>query len=106
MKIFCIISLCVSGLLAGLCVVALPFWLMGVPGVDNSYAKGWKIGLFALLLYPIGWLCIFACWLTTKNHVRSEHLSLWNLSIGTGSLVLLAVAAGVTFYAFKVMSRP
>jgi hypothetical protein len=105
MKVFCIIALSISGVPAGLCLLALPLWLMGVPGVDNAYAKGWKIGLFAVLLYPIAWLCVFAFWLIVRKQISAEHLSVLNLSVGAGSLAVLAVASGVVFYAFKVMSR-
>jgi len=105
MKEFCVISLSIGGVLAGLCLLALPLWLMGVPGVDNSYAKGWKIGLFAILIYPLAWLGVFAFWQTARKHMGAERLSDLNLWIGASSLVILAVASGVVFYAFKVMSR-
>ena len=105
MKEFCITALSLSGVIAGLCVLALPLWLMGVPGVDNSYAKGWKIGLFTILIYPIAWLCLFAFWRMTRKQIGAERLSDLNLWIGAGSLVILVVASGVVFYAFKVMSR-
>src|SRR5262245_59088258 len=105
MRIFCLIAISFSGLLAVLCVIALPFWLMGVPGVENSYAKGWKLGLYVVLLYPAAWLCVSAYWLIARKQITAEHLSIWNASIGSGSLVILAIASGVMFYAFKVMSR-
>ena len=105
MRLFCLIALSVSGVLAGLSLLALPMWLLGVPGVDNSYAKGWKIGLFAVLLYPIAWLIIFTFWRTARKHMAAEHLPALNLSIGAGSLIVLAVAASVIFYSYKIMSR-
>jgi hypothetical protein len=91
--------------MAALSVLALPLWLMGVPGVHNSYAKGWKIGLFAVILYPIGWLCVFTFWRVARKQTTAEHLLALNKWIGAGSIVMLAVATGVIFYAFKVMSR-
>ena len=105
MKEFCITALSISGVIAGLCVLALPLWLMGVPGVDNSYAKGWKIGLFAILIYPIAWFCVFAFCRTMRKQMGAGRLSDLNLWIGAGALVLLAVASIVVCYAFKVMSR-
>jgi hypothetical protein len=105
MKAFCITALSLSGLLATLCLLALPFWLMGVPGVENADAKGWKIGLYAVLLYPIAWLCVLVFWLGASKQMRPEHLSMLHLSVGAGVLVLLGVASGVVLYAFKVMSR-
>lgn len=38
-------------LLALLCLIAVVPWLLGVPGVDNDYARGWTIGLNAILFY-------------------------------------------------------
>src|SRR5262249_54558016 len=104
MKIFCIAALSVSGVLAGLCLLAVPFWLMGVPGVDNAYAKGWKIGLYTVVLYPIAWLCVFVFWLKTGKQTKPEALSSVYLWVGAMSLVILAAASAVVTYAFKVMS--
>lgn len=37
-----------------LAVVAIPLWILGVPGVrENDYARGWGIGLQAILAYPV-----------------------------------------------------
>ena len=105
MKLFCVIALAVSGVFAALSLLAVPFWLMGVPGVQNSYAKGWKIGLYVVGLYPVAWLCIFRYWWTAKKQMGVENMADLNLWVGTGALGMLAVAAGVVFYAFKVMSR-
>src|SRR5262245_3924795 len=105
MNVFCIIALSVTGIAAGLSTVALPFWLMGVPGVKNSYARGWKLGLYAVLLYPIAWCCLFLFWRTARKQAAAEQLAALSLWTGAGSLVLAAVAAVVVFCAFKVMSR-
>src|SRR5262245_51783724 len=105
MKAFCITALSMSGVLAAFCLLALPLWLMGVPGIENAYAKGWKIGLCAVLLYPIAWLGVFVLWLGARKQMSVEHLSVLHLSVGTGSLVMVVVASGVVWYAFKVMSR-
>ena len=45
--------------LAILCLLALLPWLLGVPGVDNNYARGWNIGLQALVFYVLAY-CILA----------------------------------------------
>jgi len=105
MNLFCIVALCLTGIAAISSAVALPFWLLGVPGVENSYATGWKIGLYTLVIYAAGWLSVLGFWRTLKKRLDPEHLSMLNLRIGISSLLLLAVASGVLFYAFKVMSR-
>lgn len=43
----------VSTILAVLCLVALPLWILGIPGVENDYARGWKLGLGALVALPL-----------------------------------------------------
>jgi hypothetical protein len=105
MNIFCIVALSFSGVLAAVCGVAIPFWLMGVPGVENAYAKGWRIGLLVLVLYPTAWVGLLVFWRLASKTIPAESLSRWQLSVGSGSLVLLAMAAGVMTRAFKVMSR-
>lgn len=38
---------------AVLCVLAWLPWAMGAPGVEGTaYARGWTIGLYAILAYP------------------------------------------------------
>jgi hypothetical protein len=106
MSLFCIIALSATGLVAGLSVLALPFWLMGVPGTQNSYAKGWKLGLYAVGAYPVAWFCLFAFWRSAKKQASVDQLSSLNLWTGTGALISLALAGVVVALAFKIMSRP
>lgn len=104
MRVFCIVTLVVTGILAGVSVLAVPLWLLGVPGTDNSYAKGWRLGLYAVLLYPIAWGGLFALWRMIRQQAEGE--SSWYLWISIGELVALAAAIGVLLSAFKIMSRP
>ena len=105
MKAFCLVAVILSGVLAGASVLSLPIWLLGVPGVEGSYAKGWKLGLFTVLIYPIVWACIFTFWRIARKHVEVGQEMTLNLWIGIGSLVAIVIAAAFVFYAFKVMSR-
>jgi hypothetical protein len=43
----------ISTALAVLCLIALGPWLLGIPGVENDYARGWKLGLAALVGFPL-----------------------------------------------------
>lgn len=43
----------VSTILAVLCLAAAMPWLLGIPGVENDYARGWKLGLGALVGFPL-----------------------------------------------------
>ena len=45
-----------TGIIAGLCLLVLPLWLFGVPGVANESARGWQMGLSVLFFYPLVWL--------------------------------------------------
>ncbi|UXN74364.1 hypothetical protein N8D56_04000 [Devosia sp. A8/3-2] len=47
----CFLITAVPIILAMLCALAIVPWLLGVPGTDNNYAKGWTIGFYALLAY-------------------------------------------------------
>lgn len=44
---------------AALCVVAIVPWILGVPGDpgepgnESAYARGWKMGLIVVCIYPI-----------------------------------------------------
>ena len=105
MKAFCIVALVVSGVLAGVSILSIPIWLLGVPGVEGSYARGWKFGLIVVFVYPVVWGCIFTFWRIARKHVEVGHESALNLWIGAGSLIALLVAVGLAFYAFKMMSR-
>ena len=105
MKLFCLSALTITGILAVASLVAIPLWLIGVPGVQNQYAKGWKIGLYGVALYPLVWLGIFRYWWTARNTNDLAHQAEVNLWAGSLALTVLALASAVMLYAFRVMSR-
>jgi len=57
---------------AALCALAFLPWLMGVPGTDNDYARGWTIGFFALVYY----LCLYILVMILKLVARMGWLPL------------------------------
>ncbi len=103
MGVFCIIALCVSGVGAVLSLLAVPVWLLGVPGVENSYAKCWSVGLAAVLGYPILWIGAFIVWREMHKQAGVDELSVLDTLVGTGSLALLALAAGMVYCAIRDM---
>ena len=105
MATFCLIAIIASGVAAGLSVICLPFWLMGVPGVENSYARGWKLGLNAIIAYPVVWLCLFGFWRVERKQINVEQLAALSFWVGAGSLLLLIAAIAVILYSFRIMSR-
>lgn len=93
----------ISGVSAGLCVAALPLWAMGVPGVENQYAKGWKMGLTVLLIYPLAWLINYAPYFFLRNRLHEANRGRWQMmvSVLAGLIWLLALLRLVQ--AFKTM---
>ena len=75
--------------LAVICALAFLPWMLGVPGTDNDYAKGWTIGFYALLYY----LCLYIVVLALKLAARLGWLPL--RSPWLDQLLLAAVAGFV-----------
>ena len=93
----------ISGVVAGLCVLALPMWALGVPGVENQYAKGWKMGLNVLLVFPIAWLVNYIPYFVMQSRISEAGRLRWQLIGGSIALVILLVAAWRMIQAFKTM---
>ena len=89
---------------AFLCLLALPLWVLGVPGVENLYAQGWKLGLNVLLFYPLAWLPMAIAWLVTRRRraARGERGASWGLA--SIALVLIVTAVVVMLEAFRLMN--
>lgn len=61
----------VSTVTAILALLAILPWLLGTPGVSgNAYARGWSIGLQAILAYPVVFvgLVVFR-WIAARNWI-------------------------------------
>ncbi len=57
----------ITGISAALFALIFPFWILGVPGVENNYALGWRMGLDVIMYYPIAWVIVFGvAWLLKK----------------------------------------
>lgn len=93
-----------SGVLAALCLLALPLWMLGVPGVEGQYAKGWKMGLNVILLYPAAWLLNYIPYFLLRHKISAAAAARWQLISGCMALILLLVAAWRMLHAFKTMS--
>lgn len=49
----------ITNTMAVLCLLAVPFWGLGAPGVpsaDSAYTQGWKLGFGVLFVYPLATL--------------------------------------------------
>lgn len=96
-------STILSGGAAGLCGMALPLWALGVPGVENQYAQGRKMGLNVLLLYPAAWMLIYAPYFVMRRKINPAVRRRWQLSSGVMALALLLLAAWRMLRAFETM---
>jgi len=103
MSEYCHIALWISGGVAVLCLLALPLWVVGIPGVEGSFMDGWAIGFFTIRAYPIAWLCVFVPWLVARMLVSAENLPVLQWWTCAGCIVILVLAAARMVYAFRVM---
>jgi hypothetical protein len=93
-----------SGTFAALCVLGIPLWILGVPGTQNAYAKGWEMGLGVILKYPAAWLAIYLPYfvlnklLPTKAHQPLQAL------VGTLAILIALAAAFRLVQSIKTMS--
>ncbi len=93
----------ISSIVAGLCLLALPMWALGVPGVENQYAKGWKMGLNVLLIYPVAWFINYAPYYVMRNRIGAEIRLRWQFIAGFLALIILLIATMRMLQAFKTM---
>jgi hypothetical protein len=82
-----------SIVIAGLCILALPLWILGVPGVQNEYAKGWNMGLTVIWFYPLSVLLIYGSYLIIWTLSLKNQLNLFNLMYWQKASTVVAIAA-------------
>ena len=84
----------VSGAVAALCVVAFPFWIMGLPGQSDSqipYVRGWKMGMDVITTYPMVWALDFLPYFILHGLVSREAQLIWRDASGwIGAFALIA----------------
>lgn len=94
-----------------LCVVAIIPWIMGVPGnpgppgQESDYARGWKMGLAVVCVYPLARaLGVAAVWGARFFAGANEQTRVENISVSFGALIFLLAIARLG-WAFRVLSR-
>lgn len=87
---------------AVLCVGAIPLWILGIPGTENNYAKGWKMGFAVLYLYPAFILALRTVGFLTSRFAFPEPVRAAQWENGV-ALTAGLVAAGRLIQAFKTM---
>jgi hypothetical protein len=103
MKALYLIPMWLGGLLAVLSLVAVPLCLIAVPGVENSYARGWKIVFSVVLAYPVVWVISFIVSRVVMKQMAPHTLHLW---FGGIWWLLLLVAVIALISAYRIMSQP
>ena len=103
MSEFCHITLWISGGVAVLCLLLLPFWLLGIPGHEGSYADGWMMGLVTVCACPIAWLCVLISWLIARKLVSAENLPVLEWWIGVSCILILTIVITRIVSAFREM---
>ncbi len=93
-----------TGAFAALCVLVIPFWIMGVPGAENNFARGWNIGLDVIMYYPLAWMLVYGLFQLLKKYLPSTRHS----SVAFGVSVCLSLFLGMAIFrliqAFSIMA--
>ncbi len=100
-----------SGAVAALCVVAIIPWILGVPGDpgppghESNYARGWKMGLGVIIVYPLVWALDFLPYFIFRGLVSPSAQASWqNISQWIGAIALVAAILRLS-WAFRVLSK-
>ena len=48
----------IAKVIAVICGIALPIWILGVPGIENEYARGWRISLITIMTFIFSYFMI------------------------------------------------
>ncbi len=82
----------ITGFSAALFGLIVPFWLLGVPGVENTYAQGWRMGLDVILYYPIAWVTVFGISWLLKKAMPLDRQAALNMGVSLCFLVFFSMA--------------
>ena len=69
MKFWITISICV--VISILSILAIPIWILAIPGTENEYARSWSVAIFYILSWPILSMGVFC--LTVFRHKIVSH---------------------------------
>ena len=82
----------ITGWVAALCIGVLPFWIMGVPGVENDYARGWKMGLDVIMYYPIAWVLVYGVSRFLKKRISIDRQRSLDVVVTICLMIFLCLA--------------
>jgi hypothetical protein len=98
----------IGGVVAALCVLAFPMWALGIPGINddkNDYVRGWKMGLVAIVLYPIAYLVFLATHYIVKSRTEVALQPQWAHKSNIVFLCLLLAFNARLIHSFYLVAR-
>ena len=85
-----------------ICVLFL--WVLGVPGVQNNYERGWSLGLSALFHYFLGSCMVLIVYgIVAKLAQRFRNLNRINLAVIISFWILFFNTGFKLIQAFEIM---
>jgi hypothetical protein len=106
-KVLLICTWIVTGAISAVCLLAIPLWMFGIPGIENEYARGWRLGFFTIIAYPGLWASAFVAYLplhlVTRTKLTAASQAKLNVAISVIHLTLLGGAAIFIWLAFTIM---
>jgi hypothetical protein len=92
------------GLTADLSFLLLFLWLFGTPGVENEYARGWRLGFETLYQYLVGCCIALVVYIATAIGSQKFRILIHVSSIVTGMFWIFFIYSAFNFYrAFQIM---
>ena len=93
-----------TGVPAALFALIIPFWIMGVPGVENDYARGWEMGLDVIMYYPIAWIIVFGISWFLKKRISIDRQPSLDIGISICLMIFLGLALLRLGQAFQLIA--
>ncbi len=93
-----------TGAFALLCIFVLPFWIMGIPGVSNAYARGWNIGLDVIMYYPLAWIVGYGLFRLLKKYLHATRHQSVDVGVAICLSLLCALSIVRLIQAFRIMA--
>lgn len=92
---------CITSVVCGL---TLCLWVLGVPGVQNEYARGWSLGLKTLYHYMIGSLLLLITYIMIAKITQKLRIPLDLNLILIPIFWIFFIYSGIELYrAFQIM---
>lgn len=99
------ISLRIGNVVAVLCMLAFMPWVLGVPGVQNDYARGWMLGFKIVTFYPLVWLGLLIARRRKLRRANEFKRAQVLKAFANASNGILAIAALCMAYAWVLILR-